>query len=348
MSRYIKQSKVIKLPEKYIIAFFIFFVLTAGLSAQQTLFPNGDFWALDAGVGMGGTLVSGEAFKAVIDPKISLTPALVLGNKWGLVYSLEDDSAATNSDIFTLETQVYLRWNFLRFGNPDNRINVFAQGGIGLMAAYRGVEKPFDDVTMTRGSFMAEGALGITYPFNERWHIEGQVGGGYPHIWSASVTAGYKFKMPEKTKYYREKPQVIKEISTNVIIQRMYVNAIEFILFGPDIGRYNIGIDKDAQQLNELVLNATAKMLKENPNYRVRVEGHANPYTINISEADELLALSAMRSHAVVEQLKKRGVKEDQIILISFGGTREASNEWDVRNRNRRVELMILQVNTDD
>ena len=75
------------------------------------------------------------------------------------------------------------------------------------------------------------------------------------------------------------------------------ISSVEFILFGPDIGRYNIGIDRDALQLNELVLEYTVQTLKENQNYRVRIEGHANPYTINHSEIEDLQILSAMRAN---------------------------------------------------
>jgi outer membrane protein OmpA-like peptidoglycan-associated protein len=110
---------------------------------------------------------------------------------------------------------------------------------------------------------------------------------------------------------------------------------------------YNIGIDRDAQQLNELVLNYTAQTLKDNPNYRVRLEGHANPYTINVSEIEDLMVLSAMRADVVAEQLRSRGVDEEQIVMIHFGGGRTVTNEWDFRNRNRRVELIILQVDID-
>jgi len=136
-------------------------------------------------------------------------------------------------------------------------------------------------------------------------------------------------------------------LPANEIIRVIKIAAIEFILFGPDIGRYNIGIDRDAQQLNELVLNYAADHLKANPDFMVRIEGHANPHTINVSEADDLMTLSAMRSDTVAEELRKRGVPDSQMVLVSFGGTRNATSEWDIRNRNRRVELMLIHVDMD-
>jgi outer membrane protein OmpA-like peptidoglycan-associated protein len=79
----------------------------------------------------------------------------------------------------------------------------------------------------------------------------------------------------------------------------------------------------------------------------VRVEGHANPVTTDPKEADELMALGAMRADAVAEQLKARGVSEEQMVIISYGGTRTVTSDHDIWNRNRRVELIVIQVNTD-
>jgi len=221
-----------------------------------------------------------------------------------------------------------------------------------LISAYRGSindENVFGDVTRTRGSLLADAGIGITVPLTERWHIEAMGRGGYPHLFGASVTAGYKFPLPEKIKYQKEteRVEVVKTMTPNEIIKVIKITSIEYIIFGPDIGSYNVGIDRDAQQLNELVLNQIASDLKENPDYRLRIEGHANPYTINHSEAEDLMALSALRSNTVAEQLRQRGVSDDQMVLIAYGGTRNATSEWDIRNRNRRVELMVIQVDLD-
>jgi len=298
---------------------------------------------LDAGLGMTDILVEGKSFQFILDPKLSISHALMVGARFGVNYSTEDD----DRDIITFETQAYLRWNFLRFGKKENTTNVFIQGGMGLLAAYRGEsggDAPFSDVTMTRGSLLFDVATGVTIPFSDRWHIEPQFRAGYPHIAGASITAGYKFKLPQKTEQKTEYIEIVKTIPPNEIVRIIKITAIEFILFGPDIGRYNVGIDRDAQQLNELVLNYTAQTLKDNPDFRVRIEGHANPFTINISEAEDLMALSTMRSDTIAEQLRQRGVSDEQMVIVAFGGTRNATSEWDVRNRNRRVELMIIQV----
>jgi len=332
---------------RYIFPIIMFFCFTHGVFAQSGYeFPNGNFWSLDAGLGMGAILAHGEmpAFQFIIEPKLWLSPLLMVGAKAGVNYSSEEESSWSN--ILTFEGQVFMRWNFLRFGR-ENLTNVFAQIGLGLISAYRGNEMPMDDPTVTRGSVLADAALGVTIPLSKRWHIEPLVRGGYPHMWGFSLTAGYKFPLPSSTVRVDVR-EVVRNVSPNEIVKIIKIAAIEFIIFGPDIGSYNVGIDRDAQQLNELILNATAQMLKDNPDYRVRLEGHANPYTINKSEHDDLMALSAMRSNTVAEQLRARGVSDEQMVLVSFGGTRVAASEWDVRNRNRRVELMVIHVDLEN
>jgi len=344
------RTKKVKKTVKMRCIFFLLLslILINGLNARETSsqetrtgFPNGHFWSLDAGFGMSDILVDGSSFQIVIDPKLWLSPLLMIGSKAGINYSTDD--------ILTLEGQVYLRFNLLRLGRK-NKVNIFLQGGLGLLSAYRGWDNVFDDVTRTRGSVLADAAAGITIPLGQRFHIEPMVRGGYPHIWGVSLTAGYKFRLHQsaaRTEYRTEYIEVIKTIPPGEIVKMIKISSIEFILFGPDIGRYNIGIDRDAQQLNELVLNQVSRVLNEDPNLRVRVEGHANPYTINISEAEDLMALSSLRANTVAEELKKRNVKEEQIVIVGFGGTRTATNEWDIRNRNRRVELMIIQLDIE-
>jgi outer membrane protein OmpA-like peptidoglycan-associated protein len=335
---------------RILLIFALFLFITVGVNAQYN-YPAGRFWSLDGGIGMSGILVEGSSFQLVIDPKLWLSPSLMVGSRLGVNYSIETE-ASDLSNILTFEGQVYLRWNFLNLGSQSNPINIFLQGGIGLISAYRGKDNPFNDVTKTRGSLMFDAALGVTIPLSERWHIEPSVRGGYPHIWGASLTAGYKFPLPRSTVQYRtteddsEYSEIIRTIPPNEIIKRILITSIEFILFGPDIGRYNVGIDQDAQALNELTLNFIAKTLRDNPDYRVRIEGHANPVTPNSTEAGELLALSEMRANTVAAQLRAKGVKNEQIIVIAYGGTRTVTSDHDIWNRNRRVELMIIQVDT--
>ena len=331
--------------KRSVFLFISFITLASGLYAQSEFeFPGGNFWSLSAGIGMSNILISGPSYQVVFEPKLWLSPPLMVGSKVGINFSNEEN----NHNILTFEGQVYLRWNFLRLGRRRTT-NIFVQGGLGLLAAYRGDANPFDDVTMTRGSVLADAAIGVTIPLSSRVHIEPSVRGGYPHLWGVSLTAGYKFPLPKNNNNIirTEYVEIIRTIPASEIVKRVMITAVEFILFGPDIGSFNIGVDSDAQQLNVLVLNQTAEILKGNSSLRVRIEGHVNPYTIAQYEVEEIMALSAMRANAVAEQLKERGVNEEQIVVISFGGTRAATSEFDARNRNRRVELIIIQLDSD-
>lgn len=332
------------LSKKPVILMFIFFAFINGLSAQVS-FPVGDFWSLDAGLGMSDVVVHGASFQFIIEPKLWLSDPLMVGAKFGVNYSSEEDSR----NILAFETQAFIRWNFLHLGKQDNPIHIFAQVGIGLISAYRGnAEEPsklFSDVTMTRGSLLGDVAAGVTIPLTKKWHIEPSVRGGYPHVWGVSVTAGYKFPLPEKGKISTN--YIMKDLPPKEIVKRIMISSVEYILFSGDIGRYNVGIDRDAQGLNELVLDSIAQFLKDNPDCVVRIEGHANPITVDPTEAEELLMLSRQRSIAVADQLRQRGVPNDQMALIYYGGTRTVTSDHEIWNRNRRVELIIIQIDND-
>jgi hypothetical protein len=195
-------------------------ILLNGLYAQ-TVFSGGDYWSLDAGLGSTDLLVKGLSCQFVIDPKISLSVPLMAGSKFGINYSTDR--------ILTFEGQAYLRWNFMRKGNPENPVNLFLQGGIGLLTMYRGNENDgvFSDPTRNRGSLMFDAAAGVTIPLASGWHIEPSVRTGYPHIVGFSVTAGRKFALPQKVKYTENR----KVPTSNEIIEHIMIASVDSIMF---------------------------------------------------------------------------------------------------------------------
>jgi len=310
------KTKIFTILRRRIMLPLVFMMLSTGLHAQ-TVFPGGNYWSFDAGFGMTDILVKGLSYQFVVDPKIWISPPLMIGNRIGANYSTDK--------LLAFENQIYLRWNFLRPGRPEKAVNIFVQGGAGLLAAYKGGENGlFSDAAKTRGSFMLDAAVGVTIPLTSTWHIEPMVHGGYPHIAGFSITIGRKipFKAAEKSKY---------------------PSTVECVMFGADIGQYNVDIDNGIQKLNETVLNDIAKALKKNPNYRVRIEGHANPVLNNPSENNRLMNLSKVRADTVAGQLKARGVNENQMVIIAFGGTRPATCDQSCCNKNRRVELIVFK-----
>jgi hypothetical protein len=305
----------------------IVILLVTGRLHAQTAFPAGDYWSLGAGFGMTGILVKGRSYQGILDPKIWLSPPLMVGSRLGVGYSTDE--------IFSFEGQVYLRWNFLRMGSPEKQVNVFIQGGLGMLAAYRGTDKSFSniDLSQTRGSVMADAAAGITIPLTSRWHIEPTIRGGYPHIAGFGITLGYKIPLPHKAKSAGG--------SSN---RQIRAGTVEHIMFGPDTVQYNAGLELDAQKLNEVILNNLAEALKKNSKLQVRIEGHANPVTHTPDEAKRLVTISKERADAIARQLKAKGVSEDQMVIAALGGTRTITSNYDIRYRNRRVELILIQV----
>jgi outer membrane protein OmpA-like peptidoglycan-associated protein len=319
---------IFKKINKRIFLSLVFFTLVAGLYAQ-TVFPGKDYWSFDAGFGMTGILVEGQSYQMVIDPKIWLSPPLVLGNKLTVNYSTDS--------ILSFEGQLYLRLNFLQLGKSEDKAEVFLQGGIGALAAYRGSpENPFSDVTRNRGSVVFDAAAGVTIPVTPRWHIEPSIRFGYPHIAGFSVTTGYKF--PFKERHVITKEEIIKQIT---------VASVDFVMFGPNSDQYNYSVDRDAQSLNEMVINHVAQLLTEHPDYRVRIEGHANPVTNESGEYDILMDLSRQRANTIANRLVVKGVTRDQMVIIAHGGNRLITTDYDIRNRNRRVELIVINVNEE-
>jgi len=311
----------------------------AGMLRAQTIdWRNTTFWSLNGGITTNDILVDGLSFGLVLDPRLSLSPRFMIGSKSMINFSTDD--------IIALETQAYARWNFWQLGDVQNPTNVFLQGGVGLLAAYRGA-----DVTRTRGSILVDITGGVTIPLGSgsRWQIEPSVRIGYPFIAGAALTAGIRFPLGQRGAAQDIPPrieyvEVVRMLPTVEIIERIVIVQVEYIIFGPDISQYNVGIDADARAVNDLVLQHTVQVLLENPDYVVRVEGHANPLTYTPSQVAGLVALSEERANEVASLLRSRGVPEGQIVVAAFGGTRMAAGDFDHRIMNRRVELIIKQI----
>ena len=304
-------------------------VLHANTNANTGITP---YWALSGGLASNDILVEGMSFGLVLDPRVTLSPAFMVGSKNVINFS--------NDDIVALESQAYLRWNFLRPGKGERQANVFVQGGLGLLAAYRG-----SDVRRTRGSVLADLTAGITIPLSDRWHIEPSIRGGFPFIAGASVTAGVKFPLRQLTR--TEFVEVVRTPPPVEIARTSFIAMVEYILFGPDIHAFNVGVDADARGLNDLVVAAVARTLMENPDFVVRVEGHANPVDHDAAEIEVLYALSLRRANEVAGLLRARGVRDEQIAVAASGGTRVLANDHDHWNINRRVELMVVRHSAD-
>ncbi|MDR1900521.1 MAG: OmpA family protein, partial [Treponema sp.] len=97
---------------------------------------------------------------------------------------------------------------------------------------------------------------------------------------------------------------------------------------------------------NLRVLRRIAEILNKFRDYKVQVEGHANPVLrTDAEERNELQPLSEARARAVVNMLVEFGVLRNRLSSVGMGGKRpvvryEDRNSW---WKNRRVEFILVK-----
>jgi flagellar hook assembly protein FlgD/outer membrane protein OmpA-like peptidoglycan-associated protein len=97
---------------------------------------------------------------------------------------------------------------------------------------------------------------------------------------------------------------------------------------------------------NLRVLRRIAEILNKFRDYKVQVEGHANPVARTQAEENtELQPLSDSRARAVVNMLAEFGVARNRLSAIGMGGTRPVVKFEDRDNwwKNRRVEFILIK-----
>lgn len=89
-------------------------------------------------------------------------------------------------------------------------------------------------------------------------------------------------------------------------------------------------------------LNKVVDILNKNPNYRLRVEGHA----CKMGTHEYNQKLSERRANAAKAYLLKQGIAADRVEAIGYGETRPAVPQKDTEREplNRRVEMIVLSL----
>jgi outer membrane protein OmpA-like peptidoglycan-associated protein len=92
------------------------------------------------------------------------------------------------------------------------------------------------------------------------------------------------------------------------------------------------------------LLKEVAKVLKENPNINLRIEG----YTDDIGTKAYNQKLALKRAMAVKDFLVKEGIQPERIQVVGFGKEKYiAENTTPIgRLTNRRAEFIVIQVPT--
>ncbi|MFM8454755.1 MAG: peptidoglycan-associated lipoprotein Pal [Gammaproteobacteria bacterium] len=102
---------------------------------------------------------------------------------------------------------------------------------------------------------------------------------------------------------------------------------------------YYFGYDRfDLSQEDTLSVYAHAKQLIDNPNSRIRIEGH----TDNRGSREYNIALGERRANAILSILGLKGAKANQIAVLSYGKERPAADGQDEASwsQNRRAEVI--------
>jgi outer membrane protein OmpA-like peptidoglycan-associated protein len=106
------------------------------------------------------------------------------------------------------------------------------------------------------------------------------------------------------------------------------------------------GLPGERIETNVRVLRRIAEILNKFREYKITVEGHANPVLGTAKEeAEELRPLSLSRAQAVIDQLVGYGVSRSRLSAVGKGGTRTVASPQDEDNRwkNRRVEFILIK-----
>jgi outer membrane protein OmpA-like peptidoglycan-associated protein len=125
--------------------------------------------------------------------------------------------------------------------------------------------------------------------------------------------------------------------------------AVPSIQFRSNAADFN-GLPAAVVATNNRVLGRVAQILNKFRDYKVTVEGHANPTTLpgaarEREESTELVPLSEKRAQVVVDILVRNGVARSRLSSTGVGGQRTVA-AWDDENnrwKNRRVEFILIK-----
>lgn len=130
--------------------------------------------------------------------------------------------------------------------------------------------------------------------------------------------------------------EVEKIVEKEVVVRdTVYVQQIEAIETAFNAAQFEQG-KADLNDDAKLALHDLAKVLKQNENLRLTIEGHTS------SEGDSAtnMALSEQRAQAAVAFLvNKEGIDASRLTAAGFGSSRPVS---EVAEENRRTELRII------
>jgi outer membrane protein OmpA-like peptidoglycan-associated protein len=223
-------------------------------------------------------------------------------------------------------------------------------------------------------------SAGWRFTFGKHWYAEPALRFGYPHIWGLNVTAGFRFKAEQKIVVIEQKKeeeiveQVIdekieepiyeepeEEIPDEIIEETIEEDEIKIvqdndgnlriqvfsIIFRADHADF-IGLSDEIIENNYAAIRDVAELLTKYKNYRVIIEGHANPTKpegpARERERYSLTHLSEQRALKVLEELGALGISYERMTVLGAGFSELLAPYNDYENvwKNRRVEFILI------
>jgi outer membrane protein OmpA-like peptidoglycan-associated protein/flagellar hook assembly protein FlgD len=123
---------------------------------------------------------------------------------------------------------------------------------------------------------------------------------------------------------------------------------IPSIQFRPNFADFE-GLPKDVVDNNMRIIRRIAQILNQFRDYKVQVEGHANPTqpvgAARDREEGELKRISEARAKAIVDQLARNGVARSRLSATGAGSSKTIAAFEDRDNwwKNRRVEFYLIK-----
>jgi len=142
-------------------------------------------------------------------------------------------------------------------------------------------------------------------------------------------------------------------IDVDIIVTREGDNLriiVPSIVFPPNSANFSL-LSAEEQRANTRILNQLARALTKFEEYRIIVEGHANPTTPpdtvqRTNENSILRSLSEQRANAVVNHLvTNNSIARQRLSAIGVGGDRTVADytDSDENWQNRRVEFLLAK-----
>jgi outer membrane protein OmpA-like peptidoglycan-associated protein len=324
--------------KKGILVFFVLLCFSAPLFAL-------DFWPDEGFVGISpeinGYTREGFSVGGGLVLGIDLNDQFSTGLKVGFFDSL-DTLTAFETVLFFRYYLPWLRW-------PKSNDGLFAQLEAGSVIL---LESGYHTNLEAFPSFSGGLSVGWRFNIGDCWFVEPVGRVGYPHIWGGGITAGIR--------YGNQKPVVVEqkeEIKEGDVVDNMKIISddegnlrlqVFSIMFRNNQADFT-GLSEETVKNNYETLKHVADFLNKYKDYKIVIEGHANPTTAEgrarEQERNTLIRMSEQRAQKVMEILKEYGVSSSRMSVVGAGFSKmlAPSNDTENKWKNRRVEIILIK-----